>query len=353
MGLRLIRESSDTPSVTNADDARMARYAYGGYNGYVQGKGSELSCVPNGKTLTVNSGVIVLQGWEVEIDSNGWSMQVSENNATPLYYTVYCEVNLSLEASASIKSSYDDKKYLQIPSGDDLTAIPNGIARIEICHFKAQSGKISDVEKVINPIKYEFERIQDLTNSITDGKIIAKKAEESVNLVQNGTVDSSVVGTTQHVTDSSNKLATTQYVHNFSKKTKSGITTRMEIYEVLQRISRARFYIDIEGDSLNRILNDDAFLYFKINVSKIHDTFSSYQYSCFDLSSMNANDILKNPESSSYHKNEFKIETKTSKKITLRCMDEINPSNDSDYTAPNILKFYAIVEIYINDWFVK
>lgn len=154
MGLRLIRANSDTPNVSNADDARMVRYAYGGYSGFVQGKGSELECVPNGKTLTVNSGVIVLQGWEVEIDSNGWSMQVSENNTEPLYFTVYCEVNLSLGTAASIKSTYDNSDYPTIEHGDDLTAIPNGIARIEICHFKAQSGKISNLEKIISAIPY-------------------------------------------------------------------------------------------------------------------------------------------------------------------------------------------------------
>lgn len=60
MGLRLIRGNSDTPNVTNADDARMVRYAYGGYNGFVQGKGRELDCEGNGATLTINSGIILI-----------------------------------------------------------------------------------------------------------------------------------------------------------------------------------------------------------------------------------------------------------------------------------------------------
>ena len=37
MAIRLIRENSDTPNITNKDDARMIRYAYGGQNGYVKG----------------------------------------------------------------------------------------------------------------------------------------------------------------------------------------------------------------------------------------------------------------------------------------------------------------------------
>ncbi len=177
MGLRLIRGNSDTPNVTNADDTRMVRYAYGGYNGYVQGKGRELHCEPNGRTLTINSGVIVLQGWEVEIDSNGWSMEISQNDTTKRYFTVYCEVNLSLGAAADIKSTYAETEYPPIKEGDDLTETPNGVARIVLCHFTAQNGLISNVEKVINPIKYEFERMQDLV----DGNIIAKKAEEAEN----------------------------------------------------------------------------------------------------------------------------------------------------------------------------
>ena len=36
MGVRLIRQNSNTPNVTNIDDARMVRYAYGGYDGYVR-----------------------------------------------------------------------------------------------------------------------------------------------------------------------------------------------------------------------------------------------------------------------------------------------------------------------------
>ena len=352
MGLRLIRGNSDTPNVTNADDARMVRYAYGGYNGFVQGKGRELDCEGNGATLTINSGIIVLQGWEVEIDSNGWSMQVSGADATPRYFTVYCEVDLSIEATVSIKSVSDTVNYPEVKEGDNLTKITNGVARLVLCHFTAQSGVISNVEKVISPIKYEFERIQDLINSIKDGKIVAKKATEAVNLVQGGTIDSGVTGITQNVTDSSNKLATTKYVHNFSKKTKSGITTRMEIYEVLQYVSRAHFYIDIEGESLNRIINDDAFFYFKLNVSGYNDGYSSYKYSCFDLNSMNTTDHIKNTERS-HVKDEFVIETKTANKITLRCRDYIQASNNTNYTSPPISEFYANVKKDIKDWFVK
>ena len=152
MGLRLIRENSNTPNVTNMDDVRMVRYAYGGYNGFVKGKGRELACEANGNTLTVNSGVMVIHGWEVEVDSNGWNMQVSLNDATTRYYTIYCEVNLTLNAQASIKSVMDTARYVKISEGDDLTQNTNGIARIELCRFTARSGIITAVTKTIQEV---------------------------------------------------------------------------------------------------------------------------------------------------------------------------------------------------------
>ena len=157
MGLRLIRENSNTPNVTNMDDVRMVRYAYGGYNGFVKGKGRELACEANGTTLTVNSGVIVMQGWEVEVDSNGWSMQVGVNDATKRYYTVYCEVNLTVNAKVSIKSVMDTVAYPNVKMGDDLTKDTNGVARIELCRFTAQSGIISEVQKTIQEVPYSAE----------------------------------------------------------------------------------------------------------------------------------------------------------------------------------------------------
>lgn len=183
MGLRLIRGNSDTPNVTNTDDARMVRYAYGGYSGYVQGKGSELDCVLNGNTLTINSGVIVLQGWEVEIDSNGWSMQVSRDDATPRYFTVYCEVNLSMGGAASIKSVSNTVDYPKVKEGDDLTKVTNGIANLELCHFTAQSGVISDVKKSIEKIPYSkneiYEKTERIKNDLTKGDLIPQKAIEA------------------------------------------------------------------------------------------------------------------------------------------------------------------------------
>ena len=77
MGLRLIRQESETPNVSNHDDVRMARYAYGGYDGYVKNRGQEIGSTVSGTSFVVQSGVLSLQGWEVEVDANGVSIPTS------------------------------------------------------------------------------------------------------------------------------------------------------------------------------------------------------------------------------------------------------------------------------------
>ncbi len=154
MSVRLIRENSDTPNITNRDDARMIRYAYGGQNGFVKGRGTELSHTVNGNVFTINSGVINLQGWEVEIDSNGWSTTLSVSDAARKYCAVYCEVNLSLGGSAKIDLMTALNSYPDVPEGDDLTENPGGTARLVLYQFIAQSGNISDVNKIVNMMLY-------------------------------------------------------------------------------------------------------------------------------------------------------------------------------------------------------
>lgn len=154
MSVRLIRENSYTPNITNRDDARMIRYAYGGQNGFVKGRGAELSHAVNGNVFTINSGVINLQGWEVEIDSNGWSTTLSASDAARKYCAVYCEVNLSLDGSAKIDIMTALNSYPDVPAGDDLTENPSGTARLVLYQFIAQSGNISDVNKIVNMMLY-------------------------------------------------------------------------------------------------------------------------------------------------------------------------------------------------------
>lgn len=162
MGVRLIRENSDTPNVTNKDDARMVRYAYGGQNGYVQKYGRELDYIPSGNIFTIGSGMAVLQGWEVVIDSNGWQLELSTSDVTKRYYLVYLEVNLTLGGSAEIKSKTDQFDYPTIEEGDDLTENLNGIAYLELYRFTATRGVVADVTKIVQKLSYTKRDIEDL-----------------------------------------------------------------------------------------------------------------------------------------------------------------------------------------------
>ena len=152
MAIKMVREPSETPNINNIDDIVPMRYAYGNQNGYVIGKGNEISNTVNGLNFTVNSGRLVLQGVECDIDASGVTIAV-DNIATKRYYTIYLEVNLGLN-TATIKNEYDTATYPAIDAGDDLTENTTGIARLPLYRFIATNGVISEVNKVIESIKY-------------------------------------------------------------------------------------------------------------------------------------------------------------------------------------------------------
>lgn len=152
MAIKMVREPSETPNINNIDDIIPFRYAYGNQNGFVIGKGTEISNSVSGLNFTVNSGRLVLQGVECDIDATGVTITI-DNIATKRYYTVYLEVNLGLN-TATIKSKYDTAAYPSIDAGDDLTENTTGVARLPLYRFTATSGVISDVNKVVESIKY-------------------------------------------------------------------------------------------------------------------------------------------------------------------------------------------------------
>ena len=152
MAIKMVREPSETPNINNIDDIIPMRYAYGNQNGYVIGKGNEISNTVNGLNFTVNSGRLVLQGVECDIDASGVTITI-DNIATKRYYVVYLQVNLGLN-SAQILSTYDTATYPTIDSGDDLTENTTGIARLPLYRFIATSGVISEVNKVVESVKY-------------------------------------------------------------------------------------------------------------------------------------------------------------------------------------------------------
>lgn len=156
MAIKLVRKPSDTPNINNIDDIVGLRYAYGNQNGYVIDKGNEISHSVNGSTFRINSGRLVLQGVEVDIDANGIDLTV-DNFATKQFYSVYLTVNLALN-TVQIQFTVDTAGFPEIDPGDDLTKNTSGIARLELYRFTAQSGLIGEVNKVVQSIKYVEDR---------------------------------------------------------------------------------------------------------------------------------------------------------------------------------------------------
>jgi len=160
MGLRFIRKPSDTPNVQNSDDTRMIRYAYGGYDGYVQNRGNELNHTINGLDFVIGTGVVSLQGYETEVDAQGWLMTVT-NSPTKHYYSVYYEVNLATQTT-DIKHKVSTSGYPDIPTNDDLTQTTTGVANLLLYRFEATSGVISNVQKVVKAIPYAADIVADI-----------------------------------------------------------------------------------------------------------------------------------------------------------------------------------------------
>lgn len=160
MSIRLIRQSSDTPNITNRDDTRMTRFAYGGIDGVVQGFGSELSYAVSGSKFVLNSGCIVLQGWEVDVEGTGWELDLSTVVGTQ-YHLVYLEVSVGVE-SAVIKSTYLTGSTPSIDFGDDLTKYPEGTARLPLYSFVIENGTIHSVVKKFSTLSYYGEKLNSL-----------------------------------------------------------------------------------------------------------------------------------------------------------------------------------------------
>ena len=167
MALRFIRQPSDTPNVANSDDARMIRYAYGGQDGYVKNKGSEIGYQTDGSTFRVTSGVVSLQGYESEVDAGG--VEISTAGASSMrYFNVFYEVNLATQTT-SIKSAYSTGTYPSFDAGDDLTQNSTGTARLLLYTFTVTNNVIASVQKKVQAIPYaEINEINRKINDVTD-----------------------------------------------------------------------------------------------------------------------------------------------------------------------------------------
>ena len=171
----MVREPSETPNITNIDDIVPIRYAYGGQNGYVIGKGEELNAILTGNKIKIGSGRVVLQGVESNIDVNGVEFTIDNLNLDR-FYVIYYEVNLGLNKTSLEISSYSTTGIPEVEAGDDLTETPSGIAKMPLYNVYVKNNVVS-VEKVVKPIKYLYQAINEreliwqgvINGSINDG----------------------------------------------------------------------------------------------------------------------------------------------------------------------------------------
>lgn len=170
MSIRLVREPS--APIQNKDDAKMIRYAYGGYDGVVKGFGQECAYTFENGIFKVGSGRIVLQGWEVDIDEFGWSLDLSNVTTLAYFYVVYLEVDL-VNQQANLNYKFDFTGHPEINQGDDLTTYPESIARIPLYRFIIDGGEIIFISLELPIIPYT----KDIKESIENGKVKAKIAK--------------------------------------------------------------------------------------------------------------------------------------------------------------------------------
>lgn len=167
MSLRLVRQSSDTPNISNHDDTCMVRYAYGGYNGIVKNFGAEItaSIDTTNRTITLHRGRVVLYGWEVDIDTEILTIPSSVDALR--YDFLYLEINL-LQESTELKIVRSAENVEPLSIGDDLTTNPSGIARIALYSWHINGAAVSNLTRIAPMIR----RLSEIYEEV-DARLVA------------------------------------------------------------------------------------------------------------------------------------------------------------------------------------
>lgn len=170
--IKLTRMNSDSPNVQNYDDARMFRYANGGFSAITKDYGEELAGSDAGSHIFhIGTGEVTHQGWQVEINGAGVDIELDNISSTE-YYSIYLEINLSILSSqtASILSIKGTSTYPSVNVGDDLTTSNTGTSRVVLFKVKLENGVMS-IQRQIPVLPYLKDSL-DLVNN----EYVAKKA---------------------------------------------------------------------------------------------------------------------------------------------------------------------------------
>lgn len=156
MGVRIVRQSSDTPNVNNIDDIIPMRYAYGNQNGYAIGAGDVSASYENG-IFTVNSGRVVIQGVESVIDANGLSTTLDTGMETR-YFKIYFKLNLDSDV-AELESYYSTVSYDDIPEPSSGEVIGGNTAYLLLYTLKLNGAVEAEKNKVVRQIDYSHRQL--------------------------------------------------------------------------------------------------------------------------------------------------------------------------------------------------
>lgn len=208
MNARLVRVSSTEPNIRNFDDAAMVRYAYGG-DGIVKNFGNQLSISPDLYSVTIDTGRVVLHGWEVDVQSP-IVFPLSLYESGKVY--VYLEIDLSVEtAEFKVLDTYSSSKFEElIPLGDDLTKNPFGLARLPIYSFSYSTNP-----EAIDFAQYLVPTLELSSNLFADIYEKLKNLgfrEGAVTLVGSSTLD--IVGGTNWLKRQGNFVIGSLYIQN-------------------------------------------------------------------------------------------------------------------------------------------
>lgn len=177
MAIEMVRIPSETPNISNTDDFISIRHSYGDRDGCVYNKGNECSYTINGSVFKINSGRLVLQGVECDVDANGVEISV-DNISTKRYYSVYLQVNLAIN-EVKILTTYDTSSYPEIDTGDDLIKNSVGTARLELYTFEVVDGVIDAVSKKFNSLIYYGKPLENYDNDKGTIETRLKEVEKS------------------------------------------------------------------------------------------------------------------------------------------------------------------------------
>ena len=148
----LVRKESETPNIQNVEDIIGLKYAGNGVNGVVKNYLNQMSYEINGRDFKVRSGEAIIDGWQVKVDAEGATVSVNNTSNTE-YCVVYIEVDLTIadNKQAYLKLVYDSALFPQLDTGDNISVIHTGIARMELYRFVHSNGTINDVQS-----RFEF-----------------------------------------------------------------------------------------------------------------------------------------------------------------------------------------------------